>query len=276
MIDLHTHSTASDGSFTPQQLVINASDAGISHLALTDHDSVDGIAEARLAATENGINLIDGIELSVRWQSKTLHIVGLGINPECPVLTRVIETAQQIRINRGRAIGEKLEMAGVEDAYKKTCEIAGSALVGRSHFARMLVAAGHAKDIKQVFKRFMVRGKPGYASAEWIELAPAINAIHDAGGVAIVAHPMRYNLSRRQLEHLLADFKQAGGDAMEVISGRSTKNETELMSRLANQFELAASTGSDFHGPDKPWLKLGCLVRLPANCTPIWQKARLW
>jgi predicted metal-dependent phosphoesterase TrpH len=276
VIDLHTHSTASDGSYTPTELVALASQQGITKLALTDHDTVDGVSEAAAACLVHGVTFVPGIELSARWHSRTLHIVGLSVDPLNTTLETAISGAKQIRIDRAREIGDRLERAGVSEAYRHTREQAGTELLGRFHFAKMLVSRGYAKDFRQVFKRFMVRGKPGYASAEWMQMKTAIEIIHRAGGIAVMAHPARYSLSAGQLRKALEQFKGTGGDAMEVVCGHSNTRETENMARLANDTQLAASIGSDFHGPDKPWISLGRLSRLPTNCLPVWQSQKLW
>ena len=272
MIDLHTHSTASDGSYTPTELVCHAANAGITQLALTDHDTVSGLAEAHHASVKRGISLVKGIELSAQWGTQTIHIVGLGIDPESTALSQAIVQTQQIRISRGRTIGKKLEQAGIPDAYQDTCKLAGSELVGRAHFARYLVQQGFAKDFKQVFKRYMVRGKPGFAPAEWIEMEQAVDCIQLAGGAAVLAHPMRYNLSSGKRRQVVEAFAAAGGDAIEVVAGRTNPAEIDIAARLALDYELLASVGSDFHGPDKPWVRLGSLPSLPAACRGIWQQ----
>lgn len=272
MIDLHTHSTASDGSYTPTELISHAAEAGITRLALTDHDTVSGLAEAREASIEHGISLVPGIELSTQWGTQTLHIVGLGIDPTSNSLCKIIIEAQQTRVDRGRAIGKKLEQAGVRNAYQDTCQLAGSALIGRAHFARYLIDQGLAKDFKQVFKRYMVRGKPGYAPAIWIDMDQAVAHIHRSGGIAVLAHPMRYNLSSGKRRRVVEAFSAAGGDAIEVVAGRTSPAEIDIVARLAIEFNLLASAGSDFHGPDKPWVQLGNLPRLPSDCRAVWQQ----
>ena len=271
MIDLHTHSTASDGSYSPTDLIKLASSRGIRKLALTDHDTIDGLNEARAASQNSAIELISGIELSALWQSQTLHIVGLYVNPEEALLKAAITQAKNIRADRARDIGSRLEKAGVTGAYRLARQLHGTDQLGRSHFARMLVEQGYAKNFKQVFKRYMVRGKPGYVSAQWMDVKSAINVIHQAGGAAVFAHPTRYALSRKQLRLALQAFRSWGGDAMEIVSGNSNSREIEDMARLAQENDLAGSIGSDFHGPDKPWISLGRLPKLPSHCTPIWR-----
>ncbi len=276
MIDLHTHSTASDGSYSPCDLVAEAVKAGVTRLSLTDHDTVSGLEDGRAACIKAGITLVNGIELSTRWQNQTLHIIGLDIDPRNPGLIDAVQTAQQTRVERGRMIGEKLEQWGIPNAYQATCKLAGSTLIGRAHFARFLVQQGYAKNFRQVFKRYMIRGKPGHTTADWIGLENAIEVIHQAGGIAIIAHPTRYGLSRGKLRTLAEEFRDLSGDAIEVVSGNSSAAEVENMANLSNTFKLAASTGSDFHGSDKPWTRLGHLFALPASCLPVWELRKLW
>ncbi len=276
MIDLHTHSTASDGSYSPRELVKLAAQAGITRLAITDHDTLDGLASAMASCEKHEVSLVNGIELSCRFGNRSLHIVGLDIDPENEELNNAVFQSQQIRIKRGRIIGQKLEKSGISNAYKSTCELAGSNLIGRAHFARVLVEQGYAKNFKQVFKRYMTQGKPGYAAAQWMALETAINVIHAAGGLAVIAHPARYGLSRGQLRRLVEDFRDLSGDAIEVVSGKASPGEIENLARLAGEFSLAGSVGSDFHGPDKPWVKLGKLPQIPKHCVPVWSLRELW
>lgn len=275
MFDLHAHSTASDGSLTPTALLALASKSGMSGLALTDHDTIRGLAEARLAAAEHAITLINGVEISAGWNNRTVHILGLGIDPRSPLLNAALADAEERRRDRGRLIGERLEQKGVGNAYQLTCELAGNNLVGRAHFARMLVEQRVAKDNKQVFRRFMVRGKPGYVAANWMAMDEAIGLIRRSGGAAVLAHPAAYTLTTRKLKLLMGEFSAAGGDGIEVASGNAEQAEIERLATLANEFGLMASSGSDFHGPDKPWLRLGQNRPVPERCTPIWHHQAL-
>lgn len=266
MIDLHCHSRASDGSHAPEDVVAMAAGAGVECLALTDHDTVSGLESARNAASGHGIKLIPGIEISAAWESRTLHIVGLDIDPDHPDLVQLTRRAATTRIERAHAMADSLATAGISGAFNGASEIAGGETnLTRSHFARFLVAEGHAKDNRQVFKRFLIKGRPGYARAEWIPMEDAIRVIHAAGGVAVMAHPARYSVSAKRLRCILSDFTQAGGDAMEVSCGGGNAAELQNLGRLADTFNLAASLGSDFHGPDKPWAQLGRLLPLPGH-----------
>jgi len=276
MIDLHTHSTASDGSLTPTHLVSKAIECDLRFLALTDHDTTAGLEEAKLAAKDTNLTIINGIEISALFSSHTVHIVGLGIDPINPQLQAFIDQAQLARIDRAVLIGEKLEQAGIVNAYATTVEMAGSTVLGRGNFAQMLVEKGHAKNFKKVFKRFMVRGKPGYVSANWRAMQDAVEVIHHSGGVAVLAHPMRYGLSNRQIDTLVSSFAEIGGDGIEFFSGNTTPKELSLVQKLANQYHLLASVGSDYHGPNKPWVALGKIPQLPDTCETVWQKHQLW
>ncbi len=271
MIDLHSHSTASDGTLSPTQLVEKAAQAGVRTLALTDHDCIAGIEEANQAAQAHGIKLVPGIELSVMWSKRTLHIVGLDIDIGHAGLNAALADAVSFRLRRGREIGEKLEKIGIEGAFEGACAVAGGSLISRSHFAHFLVAHGYAKDIRQVFKRYMIKGKPGHVAGEWMSLERGIELIHQAGGVAILAHPARYNLSRTKLRGLLKELKSQGVDGIEVVSGSHSQDENKTMAQHALDFDLPASQGSDYHGPEKPWVQLGRLPPMHYRCKPIWE-----
>ncbi|MBX2868383.1 MAG: PHP domain-containing protein [Acidiferrobacterales bacterium] len=276
MIDLHTHSTASDGSLTPTQLIAKALEQNLRYLGLTDHDTTAGLAEAQLAAKNTELEVVNGIELSAKFESRTVHIIGLGIDPENLALQQLIADAQQSRAQRAIEIGRKLEQSGITDAYAATVEMAGTDILGRGHFAQMLVNRGLAKNFKKVFKRYMVRGKPGYVSANWCTMDQAISTIHQAGGAAVLAHPLRYGLSNRQIELLVAAFADCAGDGLEMISGNTSQKEISCVKKLADKHQLSASIGSDFHGPDKPWATLGQLAELPEDCKTVWHQHHLW
>lgn len=276
MIDLHSHSRASDGSLSPTGVIERAAEAGVRCLALTDHDTVAGLDEAASAAMARDIDLVPGIEISARWESRTVHVVGLGIDPAEPALNRAMARAAETRLDRARAMASSLARAGIDGAYRGASDIAGGeANLTRSHFARFLVAAGHAKDNRQVFKRFLVSGRPGYAPADWLGMDDAIRVIHGAGGVAVMAHPARYKVTANRLRRLLADFRRATGDAMEVCCGGGNAGEVQWLAKLAREYHLAASVGSDFHGADKPWAQLGGLPPLPDDLTPVIDRIRL-
>jgi predicted metal-dependent phosphoesterase TrpH len=272
--DLHTHSTASDGAYTPGELVRQAAWAGVTHLALSDHDSTEGIAEAQVAARDCGnIQLIPGVEISVSWQERSVHIVGLNIDTLCAPLQEGLGRLQAIRLTRAEEIGRRLAKHGVEGAFEAARDLAGTGMITRTHFARFLVRLGFAPGLKEVFDRFLSHGKPGYVSTHWAALDDAVSWIRQAGGVAVLAHPQRYKLTGSWMRRLLAEFKETGGAALEVISGTGSANEIQAAAQNARRFGLFASVGSDFHSPEHNWLKLGRLPPLPSDLTPVW---RLW
>ncbi len=270
MIDLHTHSTESDGSLSPKELISQAAAAGIKTIALTDHDCTAGLDAARAQAEVEGIQLINGIELSVTWFSHTLHIVGLAIDPQTTELKQLETEALAFRQWRAEQISARLAKVNIDGALEGAQRYASSKLISRSHFAQFLVEQGYAKNFKQVFKRYMVPGKPGYVAGEWPSMKQGVETIINAGGVAVIAHPARYKLSRTKLRRLLRDFTEAGGEAIEVVSGSHGPHEVTSMAAHANDFGLAASVGSDYHGPDKQWIRLGKLAALPHSATPVW------
>ncbi len=276
MIDLHTHSTASDGSLAPTHLVSKAIECKLQFLGLTDHDTTAGLEEAQLAAKDTSLTIVNGIEMSALYNSQTVHIVGLGIDPENQNLQAFIHLAQQARIDRAILIADKLEQAGIVDAYDNAVEMAGTTVLGRGHFAQMLVNKGHVKNFKKVFKRYMVRGKPGYVSANWRTMQEAVEVIQHSGGIAVLAHPMRYGLSNRQIGNLVSSFSEIGGDGIEFFSGNTTPKEFSLVQKLADEYKLLASVGSDYHGPNKPWVALGKIPPLPDTCETVWQRHQLW
>lgn len=269
-IDLHTHSTASDGRLAPGVLIKRAAAAGVKALALTDHDGVDGLEEARNTAQSAGIEFINGIELSVTWNNRTVHIVGLNFNPDYEPLQAGIADLQDFRERRAREIAQKLDKAGIHGAYEGAQSFSEGKMLGRMHFANFLVAEGHSKNIRHVFKHYLVANKPGHVSGDWASMEDAVGWITGAGGIAVIAHPARYKLTRTRLRQLIKDFMAAGGQAIEVVSGSHDVNEVKTMAAHAADFDLYASAGSDFHDPDFPWIKLGNLPPLPRQCKPVW------
>ncbi len=268
--DLHSHSTASDGTLSPTALLHRAAQQGVDALALTDHDTTDGLNEARQAAHTNGIELISGVEISVTWEGVTVHILGLGIDDSNELLQTGLSGLRDFRGWRAQEIARKLEKAGVEEAYAGARKYATGKLISRTHFARYLVECGKAKNVGDVFKKFLVRGKPGHVGGQWAGLEEVVTWIRNACGYAVIAHPARYKMSATRLRKLMQAFKDAGGSGIEVVSGSHGPNDRHNMAQYARQFDLYASTGSDFHGPENPWIELGRLDGLPSNCKPIW------
>ncbi len=269
--DLHTHSTASDGTLTPTELVTRAARVGIQVLALTDHDTLDGIAEAQAAAAELGLTLVPGVEISVTWGGRTLHILGLGLDPTEPTLNAGLLGVREYRDWRAKEIGLRLGAKGIPGAYAGALALAADArFVGRTHFARFLVQQGYADTVRDVFKRYLVKGKPGHVTGDWASLEQALGWIRGAGGQAVIAHPARYSLTGTRMRHLIGEFRELGGVGIEVISGSHSRDETFVYAQRARDAALLASAGSDYHGPEHPYMELGRLPNLPAGCTPIW------
>lgn len=270
--DLHCHSTRSDGLLSPAAVVARAASRGVDVLALTDHDEVSGLAEAREAARGVGIEFVCGTELSVSWEDLTIHIVGLGIDPDNRTLCAGLEAIRAGRTVRARRMGDALAEAGVPGAYEGALRfVTSDQLISRTHFARFLVEAGRARDLKDVFKRYLVPGKPGHVAQEWATLGEAIGWIHAAGGQAVVAHPGRYKVGPGGMRRLLGQFRDAGGDAIEVLTSAHTPAQFAEFATKCRVFGLAASSGSDFHGPGESSMDLGDLPPLPAGVVPVWK-----
>lgn len=270
-IDLHCHSCLSDGVLAPADLVSRAHAFGVQFLALTDHDETGGLAEARARAAELGLGFINGVEISVSWGGITIHIVGLRIDPDNQVLQDGLASVRGGRTQRAEKMAAQLSAAGIEGSLEGAKRYAeNAAIIGRTHFARYLVETGRAGDVKEVFQRFLVKGKPGYVPHQWAELRNAIDWIHAAGGVAVVAHPGRYKLSPSELRQFLTEFRELGGEGMEVVTGSHSPEQYEQFATLAREFGLLASRGSDFHAPGESRVELGKLPDLPAHLKPIW------
>lgn len=271
VIDLHSHSTISDGLFTPAELVRRAAAQGITVLALTDHDDIAGLDEARAAAIEAEITLINGVEISATWNNRSIHIVGLRINPAYEPLREGLATIRAGRGERAMRIAAELDKVGImgslEGAYAYA---ANPGIISRTHFARFLVASGIVKDTRTVFKKYLVKGKPGYVEHRWADFAEAISWIRDSGGIAVLAHPGRYDLGRTNLDRLIGDFKDAGGEAIEVVTGSHTAEQFIQFANYAKEFDLLSSCGADFHGVGESYMDLGRLPALPAVCKPVW------
>ena len=270
-IDLHCHSTASDGLLKPEELVARAAANGVEILALTDHDGISGLAEARAKAESEGVRFVDGVEISVTWEGTTVHIVGLQIDPEDPVLRSGLESIREGRATRAQKMGEALAAAGVPDSLagaKTYAENPG--LISRSHFARHLVKTGRAPDVKSVFQRYLVKGKPGFVPHQWASLGDAVSWIRASGGIAVVAHPGRYQLPKPELHAFLAEFRDSGGAGIEVVTGSHSPEQYFEFARIAREFGFTASRGSDYHGKGESRADLGALPQLPDDLKPVW------
>ncbi|MGR8979116.1 MAG: PHP domain-containing protein [Gammaproteobacteria bacterium] len=271
LYDFHCHSTASDGALSPSALVQRAHQQGVNVLALTDHDTTAGLAEANVSAVAAGIKFIPGIELSTTWQGKCLHIVGLNIDPNYPPLAEATRNLQKIRLERAEKIAYKLEKKHIAGAFQAVQKAAGNGMITRTHFSDFLLSQGHVHSQQEAFDRYLAKGKPAYVQTHWTELSLAVNWIAESGGIAVLAHPLRYNLSAAWMKRLLGAFKEIGGHAIEVITGRITAEEISLAAKYARCYDLAGSIGSDFHTPDNPWIELGRLEPLPKEIKPVWE-----
>jgi predicted metal-dependent phosphoesterase TrpH len=270
-IDLHCHSIVSDGTLSPTQLVEYAAAQGVRVMALTDHDDLGGLEEAAEAASRHDIAFINGVEISVTWHKRTIHIVGLRVSPDHAPLVQGLEAIRAGRHARAEGMAAGLDAIGITGSLEGAYRHAKRGIISRSHFARFLVENGHAKDVAAVFKKYLVKGKPGYFEHRWADLDEAIGWITGSGGVAVLAHPGRYDLGRTNMATLLAEFREAGGGAIEVVTGSHTPEQYGHFARLAHQFGFKASLGSDYHGPGHTYMDMGRLPMLPANCVPVWQ-----
>jgi len=269
--DLHCHSTASDGVLSPRALVERAASMGVQVLALTDHDELRGLDEAREVAEALGIRLVMGVEISVSWAGHSVHVVGLNFDSEDPILSGGLARNRGGRAERARRMAEELARLGIHGALEGAYKFADNQdLIGRTHFARFLVEQGVVKDVKTVFKKYLVKGKPGYVPHQWASLEEALVWIRAAGGQAVIAHPGRYQMGREKMRLLLSEFKHVGGDAIEVVTGSHTPDQVPVFAELASEFDLLASVGSDFHAPGEGGRELGRLPPLPPRCRPLW------
>lgn len=274
--DLHCHSSISDGVLAPADLVQRAAEKGVDVLALTDHDDVGGLAEAAQAAEAAGIGFVPGVEISVTWSGVTLHVVGLNVDAGNPQLQAGLASIQQGRHKRAERIGHELARKGIAGAFEGAMRHAANPrMVGRTHFARFLVEEGVCKDVRSVFRKYLVRGKPGYVAHEWTALENAVAWIRAAGGQAVLAHPGRYDLKGKATRRLLAEFRELGGEGVEVVTGSHTPDQHALFAELAAHYGLLASRGSDFHAPGEYGRELGGGPDLPVKCTPIWHNWNL-
>ncbi len=271
IFDLHCHSTASDGVLSPAALVARAHAQGVDVLSLTDHDEVRGQAEAARAAEALGLRYVTGVEISVTWRGHTLHVVGLRVDPQHPDLLAGLQANRAGRAERANRMGEALARIGIPGALAGAyAHAVNPDLIGRTHFARFLAEEGYVKDVKTVFRKYLVKGKPGYVPHEWASLSQAVGWIHAAGGQAVLAHPGRCSFGRDTMRALLAEFRDLGGEAIEVVTGSHTPEQVPVFAELADQFGLYASCGSDFHAPGEGGRELGRLMPLPSICRPLW------
>jgi predicted metal-dependent phosphoesterase TrpH len=269
--DLHCHSNVSDGMLAPATVAARAKARGVDVWALTDHDEVGGIAEARAAAAALGLAFVPGVEISITWAGQTVHIVGLQIDEHNEELRRGLASTRSGRELRAREMAEQLAAAGIPDAYEGALRHAGNPdLISRTHFARYIIDRGVCHDVPSVFRNYLIEGKPGYVPHRWATLQQAVGWIRGAGGVAVIAHPGRYNFDAMSYDALFEEFQRLGGAAIEVVTGSHTPDQYAEYARVAQRYGFLASRGSDFHGPGESRVELGDLPALPASLKPVW------
>ncbi|MDB5818135.1 MAG: phosphatase [Rhizobacter sp.] len=269
--DLHCHSVVSDGTLQPEALAARAHANGVRLWALTDHDEIGGQHRARAAALELGLSYLTGCEISVTFANETVHIVGLGFDADDTSMRNGLHATRNGREARAREMAEGLAKVGIEGAYEGALKYVGNPeLISRTHFARHLVESGVCNDTHEVFRRFLVEGRPGYVPHRWAKLGDAVRWITEAGGIAVVAHPGRYKFTPNEEYALFTEFKTHGGRAVEVITGSHTVAEYTKYADTALEFDLLASRGSDFHSPEESRIDLGQLPDLPSRLTPVW------
>lgn len=271
--DLHCHSIVSDGTLTPRALAERAKANGVELWALTDHDEIGGLARAATAAHALGLHFLNGVEISVTFLGRTVHIVGLGFDASNEALIQGLAQTRGGRAQRARDMADGLAKIGIHGAYEGALSFAGNHdLISRTHFARFLVETGVCKDTQEVFRKYLIEGKPGYVEHRWATLKDAVTWITQAAGMAIIAHPARYKFTPNEEFALFTEFKAHGGQGVEVVTGSHTPAEYLSYADTAREFGLAASRGSDFHSPDESHTELGTLPLLPAGLTPVWEK----
>lgn len=271
--DLHAHSTVSDGTLAPRAVVERAKARGVDLFSLTDHDELGGLDEAAETARRVGLRFVPGVEISVTWSGQTLHIVGLGIDPRNQALARGLADVRAGRLRRAHEIADGLAAVGIPGALDGALSYAGNIdVVSRTHFARWLVAVGVCNDMREVFNRYLVAGKPGYVPHRWARLEQAVQWIRGAGGVAVIAHPGRYKIDETQMDALIAEFRDCGGTAIEVSTSNHGLDQMRRFARLAREHGLEASRGSDFHSPNETHAELGRAQPLPDSLVPVWSR----
>lgn len=271
--DLHNHSTRSDGLLSPTELIELAARNGVDAIALTDHDTTAGLAEAAAAARAHGVHLVPGVEISVSWGDTTVHVVGLAIDPEAPALADGLKRISDGRFERGGRIAARFDELGIRNTLDGALELAGGpAKLSRAHFARHLVRHGHVKHTQAAFDKYLGKGRPAYVAHRWTTLENAVSWIRAAGGTAVLAHPGRYDLKPMMRSELLQAFRALGGEAIEVVTGSHRPEEYALWRREALEHGFMASRGADYHGPGESPHEPGKLPPLHASLTPVWSQ----
>ena len=270
-VDLHCHSRVSDGTLAPAELAARAKTNGVDLWAMTDHDEVGGIAEARAAAAALKLPFVPGVEISITWSGQTVHIVGLRIDETNRALVEGLAAWRGARQPRPREVAERLATIGVPGAFDGALKyVSNPDLISRTHFARYIIELGLGNSLQDVFSTYLGEGKPGYVPHRWIGLQNAVEWIRGAGGIAVIAHPGRYKFSELQFDALFNEFRELGGSAIEVVTGSHTIDQYDTYAKIANKYGFLASRGSDFHGPGESRVDLGELPALPASVTPVW------
>jgi len=276
-VDFHCHTTASDGSLSPIEIIDLALKHEVTTLAITDHDTTAGYEQALDYATENGVQLITGVEASCDWNGHTIHIVGLDFDLENPVLQAGLNTIRELRTQRANSMIEKLSdkpQIKIENLEDKLWDLVGEGVVGRGHFSQLLQQEGLVKNGQQAFDRYLKKGKVGHVGCQWPELKKVVNWITQANGIAVIAHPTIYKFTSNKLNKLINDFKEAGGQAIEVVNQPRHCADINGMAQRTVKNELYASMGSDFHRPEHSWRGLGWLAPMPQIVTPVWELFR--
>lgn len=270
--DLHSHSIVSDGTLTPEELAARAATNGVELWSLTDHDEIAGQRRAMAAARAHGMKYLTGTEISVSFAGRTVHIVGLGFDPDDEGMQRGLVAVRGGRDSRAREMADGLAKVGIQGAYEGALKYVGNPeLISRTHFSRFLVESGVCRDAYEVFDKFLTEGKPGYVDHRWASLGDAVRWIRGAGGVAVIAHPARYRFTANEEYALFMEFRQHGGEGVEVVTGSHTSAEYVEYADAAKEYGLAASRGSDFHSPGESRVDLGALPFLPGELTPVWE-----
>jgi predicted metal-dependent phosphoesterase TrpH len=270
-VDLHNHSYYSDGVFSPSEVVRLADEADCDLFALTDHDTTDGLNEARQTADKLSVDLVSGVEISAFWRNMTIHIIGLDIDINNDILKAGLVHNQQLRKERAKKIALGLWRAGIKDALEKTQALSKTDMLTRTHFAQMLIGEGYCKDMRSVFRRYLTGKKPGGVRVEWKNIDEVVGWIHAAGGKAVLAHPFRYRMTQTKIKNMLMDFKEVLGDGVEVVTATSTDEEITLSNQWAKECKLLSSCGSDYHGWPNQRIKIGYLRDLPNLDNAIWR-----
>lgn len=271
--DLHCHSTVSDGRLAPAEVAARAHAGGVAIWSLTDHDQLGGQREARAAAEALGMRYLAGVEISVTWAGRTVHVVGMNVDPENEELANGLASTRNGRAARGVAIGDALAAVGIPNAYEGALRYTDDPdMISRTHFARFLVDEGYAQSTSDVFARYLGDGKPGFVGHRWAKLADAVRWIRNAGGEPIIAHPGRYDYTPVEFAALFDEFIGLGGNAIEVVTGSHTPDQYREYADVARRYGFEASRGSDFHAPGEGRIDLGQLPPLPQDLIPVWHR----